>query len=127
MEKLNLFQLSHRGNIFAGIILNWTKTRTFWFFIGTIVAIFAYSIYDSYQRELFYAKQQRIVDSLGVEMVVKQRQYSELELQAKNLDSLLTEERKRLTVVNQTFNQFSRPPLNNKDSAGKYILNFIRN
>ena len=127
MAKLNLFQLIHRGNIFVGHILNWSKTRTFWFFFGALLAIVGYAIYDNYQRQLFEARYQVQIAALEAKINIKQQQYTELELEAQTLDSLLSEEKKRLTTVNQTFNQFSRPIINNKDSAASYVLDFIRN
>lgn len=127
MAKLNLFQLIHRGNIFVGYITNWAKTRTFWFFFGFLLAILGYSRYQEYQRQLFEARHQVAIATLEAKINIKEQQYAELELEAHTLDSLLIEERKRLTTVNQTFNQFSRPIINNKDSAASYVLDFIRN
>lgn len=127
MAKLNLFQLIHRGNVFVGYILNWSKTRTFWFFIGVLLAIIGYAIYEDYQRKLFEARHQATIAALETKINIKQQEYTELEAEAYRLDSMLIEERKRLTTVNQTFNQFSRPIINNKDSAASYVLDFIRN
>lgn len=127
MAKLNLFQLIHRGNVFVGYILNWSKTRTFWFFIGALFAIVGYTIYEDYQRKLFEARHQATIAALETKINIKQQEYTELEAEAYRLDSMLIEERKRLTTVNQTFNQFSRPIINNKDSAASYVLDFIRN
>ena len=127
MAKLNLFQLIHRGNVFVGYILNWSKTRTFWFFIGVLLAIIGYAIYEDYQRKLFEARHQATIAALETKINIKQQEFTELELEANRLDSMLIEERKRLTTVNQTFNQFSRPIINNKDSAASYVLDFIRN
>lgn len=127
MAKLNLFQLIHRGNVFVGHVLNWSKTRTFWFFIGGLLAIIGYAIYEDYQRKLFEARHQATIAALETKINIKQQEYTELELEAERLDSMLIEEKKRLTTVNQTFNQFSRPIINNKDSAASYVLDFIRN
>ena len=127
MAKLNLFQLIHRGNIFVGHILNWSKTRTFWFFFGALLAIVGYAIYEHYQHQLFEARHQATVAALETKINIKAQQYTELELEAHKLDSLLTDEKNKLKTVNQTFNQFSRPIINNKDSAASYVLDFIRN
>lgn len=126
MEKLNLFQLIHRGNILVDFILKWSKTRLFWFIIGGFIGIVCVTLYDGYQEELFLSKNQRVIDSLNVEISVNQRENEALIVRAKELDILLEEERGKVKTVVNNFSNEKRPEIKTSDSAVKFIYNFIR-
>jgi len=125
VEKLNLSQLIHRGNILVGYIGGWSTTRTFWFIVGIIIAVVGYSLYDNYQRELFIAKNERIIDSLNVEISVKKRENDELNEKAKQLDTELEEERNKVKTVINNFPQEKRPEIKDSDSAVGFIYKFM--
>jgi hypothetical protein len=84
------------------------------------------SIYDNYQVELAAAKNQRIIDSLNVEISVKSRESDELFKKAEKLDSLLKNQQSDVTNIINNFPSQQRPEIRNSDSAAKFVLDFIR-
>lgn len=85
------------------------------------------STYDKYQRELFLAQNQRVVDSLEVEIKVKNRENDVLLKKATDLDSLLKIQKNDVTNIIQNFPSQQRPEIKRSDSAVKFIFDFIRN
>lgn len=126
MEKQKWFQLIQQGKSVIEYTSSWSKTRTFWFVIGIVIAIAGYTAYDKISRQLFLANSQRIIDSLNIELNVKNKQYDELSKKADELDLKLEEERKRTTTVINNFASIQRPEIKNQDSAISFIYNFIR-
>ena len=102
------------------------RTRPIIFIIGVILGIVGMSLYDNYQTELFLAKKQRIIDSLGVEITVKNRQNDELTSKAQSLEERLAKEKGDVTNVINNFPSQQRPEIKNSDTAVKFILDFIR-
>lgn len=84
------------------------------------------SIYDNYQRKLFFATQQRVIDSLGVEISVKNRENVELTKKSLELEERLVKEKIDVTNVINNFPSQQRPEIKNSDTAVKFILDFIR-
>lgn len=125
MEKQKWFQLIQQGKSVIEYTSSWSKTRTFWFVIGIVLAIAGYTAYDKISRQLFLANSQRIIDSLNLEINAKNRQYDELSKKADELDLKLEEERKRTTTVINNFASVQRPEIKNQDSAISFIYNFI--
>lgn len=126
MVKQKWFQLSQRANIVSHWIIEVSKTKPFIFLLGIVLGVIAISVYDGYQRELFLAKNQRIVDSLNVELSVKERENYLLLQRAEILDGKIEEQKKEVTTIVNNFPSQKRPEISNKDSAVKFIIDFIR-
>lgn len=126
MAKQKWFQLSQRANIVQHRIIEVSKTKPFIFIVGILIGIVGMSIYDNYQRELFIVKNQRIVDSLGVELAIKERENYLILERAEILDGRIEEERNKVTTIVNNFPSQKRPEIRNTDSAAKFVLEFIR-
>ena len=126
MAKQKWFQHSHRTNIVRHWIIEVSKTKPFIFVLGIIIGVICISIYDNYQVELAAAKNQRIIDSLNVEISVKNRESDELFKKAEKLDSLLKNQQSDVTNIINNFPSQQRPEIRNSDSAAKFVLDFIR-
>jgi hypothetical protein len=124
--KQKWFQHSQRANIVSHWIIELTKTKQFIFIIGFIIGVIGMSLYDRYETELFLAKNQRIIDSLGVEISVKNRENEVLNKKANELDSLLEIQKDDVTNIINNFPEHQRPEIKNSDSAAKFIFDFIR-
>lgn len=126
MAKQKWFQHSHRANIVSHWIIEVSKTKPFIFVLGITLGVICISIYDNYQVELAAAKNQRIIDSLNVEISVKSRESDELFKKAEKLDSLLKNQQSDVTNIINNFPSQQRPEIRNSDSAAKFVLDFIR-
>lgn len=126
MAKQKWFQHFHRANIVRHWIIEISKTKSFIFILGIIIGVICISIYDNYQVELAAAKNQRIIDSLNVEISVKNRESDELFKKAEKLDSLLKNQQSDVTNIINNFPSQQRPEIRNSDSAAKFVLDFIR-
>jgi len=126
VAKQKWFQHSHRANIVSHWIIEVSKTKPFIFVLGIIIGVICISIYDNYQVELAAAKNQRIIDSLNVEISVKSRESDELFKKAEKLDSLLKNQQSDVTNIINNFPSQQRPEIRNSDSAAKFVLDFIR-
>ena len=126
MAKQKWFQHFHRANIVRHWIIEISKTKSFIFILGIIIGVICISIYDNYQVELAAAKNQRIIDSLNVEISVKSRESDELFKKAEKLDSLLKNQQSDVTNIINNFPSQQRPEIRNSDSAAKFVLDFIR-
>lgn len=126
MAKQKWFQHSHRANIVRHWIIEVSKTKPFIFVLGIIIGVICISIYDNYQVELAAAKNQRIIDSLNIEISVKNRESDELFKKAEKLDSLLKNQQSDVTNIINNFPSQQRPEIRNSDSAAKFVLDFIR-
>lgn len=127
MAKQKWFQPFQRANIVQSWILKIAKTKSFIFVLGFFIGIIGISVYDDYQRQLFLAKNQRVVDSLEVEIKVKNRENDVLLKKAIDLDSLLKIQKTDVTNIIQNFPSQQRPEIKRSDSAVKFIFDFIRN
>lgn len=127
MAKQKWFQPFQRANIVQSWILKIVKTKSFIFILGFLIGIISMSVYDEYQRQLFLAKNQRVVDSLEVEIKVKNRENDVLLKKAIDLDSLLKIQKTDVTNIIQNFPSQQRPEIKRSDSAVKFIFDFIRN
>ena len=127
MAKQNLFRLSPRSNTFFSWIVKVSKKKTSVFIFGLIVGVICMSLYDKYQSELFQSKNQRIIDSLGVEISVKNRENDVLLKKADELDSLLKNQKNDVTNIINNFPSQQRPEIKRTDSAVKFIFNFMKN
>ena len=127
MAKQKWFQLTRRANIVEHWIVQLSKTKTFIFILGILVGLICMSLYDKYQSELFFAKNQRIIDSLGVEISVKNRENDVLLKKAEELDSLLKNQKNDVTNIINNFPSQQRPEIKRTDSAVKFIFNFMKN
>jgi len=126
VAKQKWFQPSQRANIVSHWIIEVSKTKPFIFVLGITLGVVFMSIYDSYQVELSAAKNQRIIDSLNVEISVKNRESDELSKKAERIDSLLKNQQLDVTNVINNFPSQQRPEIKNSDSAAKFVLDFIR-
>jgi hypothetical protein len=126
VAKQKWFQHSHRANIVSHWIIEVSKTKPFIFVLGITIGVICISIYDNYQVELAAAKNQRIIDSLNVEISVKSRESDELFKKAEKLDSLLKNQQSDVTNIINNFPSQQRPEIRNSDSAAKFVLDFIR-
>ena len=126
MAKQKWFQHSLRPNVVRHWIIEISKTKQFIFFLGIVIGIVGMSLYDKYQNELFLAKNQRIIDSLSVEISVKNRENDALTKKANELDSLLEIQTGDVTNIINNFPSQQRPEIKNSDSAAKFIFDFIR-
>jgi hypothetical protein len=126
VAKQKWFQHSHRANIVSHWIIEVSKTKPFIFVLGITIGMICISIYDNYQVELAAAKNQRIIDSLNVEISVKSRESDELFKKAEKLDSLLKNQQSDVTNIINNFPSQQRPEIRNSDSAAKFVLDFIR-
>lgn len=126
MAKRKWFQLSPKSEVVYYTLSGLLRTRPIIFIIGVILGIVGMSLYDNYQTELFLAKKQRIIDSLGVEITVKNRQNDELTSKAQSLEERLAKEKGDVTNVINNFPSQQRPEIKNSDTAVKFILDFIR-
>ena len=127
MAKQNSFRLSLKSDTLFSWIVKVSKKKTFVFVIGIILGIICMSLYDKYQSELFQSKNQRIIDSLGVEISVKNRENDVLLKKADELDSLLKNQKKDVTNIINNFPSQQRPEIKRTDSAVKFIFNFMKN
>ena len=126
MAKQKWFQLIQRSNPIFYWIIEIVKTKQFIFLLGIIIGIIGLSLYDKYQSELFLAKNQRIIDSLNVEISVKNRENDVLTTKANELDSLLENQTSDVTNIINNFPSQQRPEIKSSDSAAKFIFDFIR-
>jgi hypothetical protein len=126
VAKQKWFQHSLRPNVVSHWIIEISKTKQFIFFLGIVIGIVGVSLYDKYQNELFLAKNQRIIDSLNVEISVKNRENDVLTTKANELDSLLENQTSNVTNIINNFPSQQRPEIKSSDSAAKFIFDFIR-
>jgi len=126
VAKQKWFQLIQRSNPTFYWIIEIVKTKQFIFLLGIIIGIIGLSLYDKYQSELFLAKNQRIIDSLNVEISVKNRENDVLTIKANELDSLLENQKSDVTNIINNFPSQQRPEIKSSDSAAKFIFDFIR-
>lgn len=126
MAKQKWFQLIQRNNPTLHWIIEIVKTKQFIFLLGIIIGTIGLSLYDKYQNELFLAKNQRIIDSLNVEISVKNRENDVLTTKANELDSLLENQTSDVTNIINNFPSQQRPEIKSSDSAAKFIFDFIR-
>ena len=103
------------------------KTKWFTFIIGTLFGVLVMSLYDNYQTELFLARNQKTIDSLGVELLVKTRENDTLTKKATRLDSLLKYQTTEVTTIVNNFPSQQRPEIKTSDSAVRFIFEFMRN
>lgn len=127
MAKQNSFRLSLKSDTFFNWVIRVSKKKTFIFVLGVIVGIIGTSLYDKYQSELFLAKNQRTIDSLGVEVSIKNRENDILLKKAEGIDSLLKYQKNDVTNIINNFPTQQRPEIKRSDSAVKFIFDFMRN
>lgn len=127
MAKQKWFQRTRRANIVEDWVVKFVKTKWFTFIVGILFGILLMSLYDNYQTQLFLAKNQKTIDSLNVEISVKNRENDMLTHKAGQLDSLLKNQTMDVTNVINNFPSQQRPEIKSSDSAVKFIFQFMRN
>lgn len=127
MAKQKWFQLSQKTNLLGQLGFKFLKTKWFTFIIGTLFGVLVMSLYDNYQTELFLARNQKTIDSLGVELLVKTRENDTLTKKATRLDSLLKYQTTEVTTIVNNFPSQQRPEIKTSDSAVRFIFEFMRN
>ena len=126
VAKQKWFQQNRRANAVQHWIIELSKTRFFIFIVGLLIGLAIASIYDSYEKELAASKNQRMIDSLNVEISVKNRENTILLTKADSLDSLLKNQTNDVTNIINNFPSQQRPEIKNSDSAVKFVIDFIR-
>jgi hypothetical protein len=127
VAKQKWFQRTRRANIVEDWVVKFVKTKWFTFIVGILFGILLMSLYDNYQTQLFLAKNQKTIDSLNVEISVKNRENDILTHKAGQLDSLLKNQTTDVTNVINNFPSQQRPEIKSSDSAVKFIFQFMRN
>jgi hypothetical protein len=127
VAKQKWFQLSQKTNLLGQLGFKFLKTKWFTFIIGTLFGVLVMSLYDNYQTELFLARNQKTIDSLGVELLVKTRENDTLTKKATRLDSLLKYQTTEVTTIVNNFPSQQRPEIKTSDSAVRFIFEFMRN
>lgn len=112
MEKNNLLSIQSIFNTLITILI--------------IVGI-GFAIYNSMYNDHQLNEQIKIADSLRGEVHKYNRQYDSLLLITYKLDSAIKDRKDRIIVIRDSFVIYRNPPINNSDSAIRYIKDFIRN
>jgi hypothetical protein len=68
----------------------------------------------------------RIADSLRVEVNKYHKQYDSLLIIANRIDSALANQEDRVKIVKKSFIVYKTPPINNTDTAVKFLQDFIK-
>jgi hypothetical protein len=68
----------------------------------------------------------RIADSLRLEVNKYHKQYDSLLIIANKLDSSLANQAENVTIIKKSFIVYKTPPINNADTAVKFLQDFIK-
>ncbi len=112
MEKNNLLSVQSIFNTLITILI----------IVGVIFAI-----HNSMYNDNGIDRQLKIADSLRGEVYKYNRQYDSLLLITHKLDSAIKDRKERIVIIRDSFVIYRNPPINNSDSALRYIKDFIRN
>ena len=95
-------------------------------FLLIIIIGIGFTFYDIFKLNQSISHNERIVDSLKVELNKHQIKYDSLYKVLTTLDSTVSNQEERVKIIKQSFYYYKTPPIYNSDSATKYLKDFIR-
>lgn len=94
--------------------------------IVLILLFFGYFFYTLSQKNEIIKNNQKIVDSLRIEIVNYNKKYDSLQIVANKLDTLIQQQEVKVVTIKERFIVYKTDEIKDPSEAYKYVIKFIQ-